>query len=271
VHIHSEAMVGLLDTLDELFSTRDLYEVLGFTGDDRKGASQSHLKKAYHKSSLKYHPDRVAGKSADEQSLATKKFQALGAVYKVLSDPGAKDLYDESGEVAEDDGPILDPDRDWQDYWRILFKKVTLEDVKKFEEKYRESAEEDKDLKQAYCDAEGDMGEIIDTVLCATHEDEKRFYDKIVGWIDEGSVPVFPQFKKQMTKANKSKRAKAAAKEAEEAREMRAQLNIDDNDENSLAKMIAKRQADRAQQSDAFFDQLAAKYAKPTKKKKSKQ
>jgi len=261
--------MGLLDTLEELFSTRDLYQVLGFTGDDKKGASESQLRKAYHRSSLKYHPDRVASKSAEEQASATKKFQALGAVYKVLSDPGAKDLYDESGEVAEDEGPVLDPDRDWMDYWRLLFKKVTLEDVKKFEKKYRESQEEAEELKAAYLETEGDMSDIIDRVLCATHDDETRFHDKIVEWIKEGSVPEFPGFKKQMSKAAKTKRAKKAASEAAEAAALRAELQLD-NDENSLANMIAKRQAARAEQSDAFFDQLAAKYAKPSKKKSKK-
>merc|ERR1711973_986686 len=99
------------------------------------------------------------------------------------------------------------------------------------------------------------MGEIIDSVLCATNDDEQRFQDKIVSWIKEGSVPEFPQFKKLTSKAAKAKRAKKAAKEAAEAMEMRAELNLDENDsDNSLAKMIAKRQADRAQQSDAFFD-----------------
>jgi len=263
-------MVGLLDTLDELFGTRDLYEVLGFTGDDRKGASEAQLRKAYHKSSLKYHPDRVASKaSKDDQATATKKFQALGAVYKLLSDSGAKDLYDESGEVVEDEGsPVLDPDRDWQDYWRLLFKKVTLDDVKEFEKKYRGSDEEEADLKAAYVECEGRIDDVIDTMLCATIDDEQRFHDKIVGWIEEGSVPKFPGFKKQMSKANKAKRAKKAASEAAEAMEMRSELGLDDNDENSLAKVIAKRQAARAEQSDSFLDQLAAKYAKPSKAKK---
>ena len=86
-------MTSLLETLEELFNTRDLYEVLGYAGEDKKSATPAQIKKSYHKSSLKYHPDRVSSKSDEEKELATRKFQALGAVYKVLSDASSKDLY----------------------------------------------------------------------------------------------------------------------------------------------------------------------------------
>ena len=55
---------GLLETLESLFATRDLYIVLGFDTSETKdkskrtSATEGQLKKAYHKSSLKYHPDR---------------------------------------------------------------------------------------------------------------------------------------------------------------------------------------------------------------------
>ena len=56
--------MSLVETLDELFSTHDLYVVLGFDTAEtvdkakRKTATEGQIKKAYHKSSLKYHPDR---------------------------------------------------------------------------------------------------------------------------------------------------------------------------------------------------------------------
>ena len=81
-------MPGLLNTLEELFGTKDLYAVL----DVEKGVEESKIKKAYHKTSLKVHPDRAKPEDREE---ATKKFQALGAVYKILSDKDARALYDE--------------------------------------------------------------------------------------------------------------------------------------------------------------------------------
>ena len=81
-----------------------------------------------------------------------------------MSDPDSKALYDESGEINDENDPVLaDPNRDWSEYWRILFAKVTVEDIKKFENQYRESDEEKTDLKQAYLDGEGDMDQILDT------------------------------------------------------------------------------------------------------------
>ena len=119
-------MPSLLDTLEKLFSTRDLYEALGFPklgkSDDRKGLTEGQIRKAYHKSSLKHHPDRAAEKDRED---ATKKFQALGAAYKILSESASRALYDESGEIDEENGDF-DDNRDWAEYWRLLFQKVCL-------------------------------------------------------------------------------------------------------------------------------------------------
>ena len=91
-------------------------------------------------------------------------FQALGATYKILSDPDSKGLYDECGEINDENDPVLaDPNRDWSEYWRILFAKVTVADIKKFEKEYRDTDEEKADLKKAYLDGEGDMDHILDS------------------------------------------------------------------------------------------------------------
>lgn len=49
--------------------------------------------------------------------------QILGKVYSVLSDKEQRALYDEQGTVDED-SDVLNQDRDWETYWRLLFKKV---------------------------------------------------------------------------------------------------------------------------------------------------
>jgi len=264
-------MPSLLDTLETLFKTRDLYEALGFPklekNDDRKNITEGHIKKAYHKSSLKHHPDRAGEKDRKD---ATTKFQALGASYKILSDPDARALYDEGGEIDEENGD-MDDKKDWADYWRLLFQKVTVSDIKKFEEQYRFSTEEDDDLKKAYCDGEGDMNFILDNVLCCTVEDDERFAKKLKDWITDKVVPEFSTFKKSITKAAKQKRRANRSAEAEEAEQHAADLGLygaTDNGEDALRNMIAKRQEKRAQESNNFLDALAAKYAKPEKKSK---
>ena len=258
-------MPGLIQLIEELFETKDLYDVLN-VGKDVDTAA---IKKAYYKTSLKVHPDRV---KEDEREIATKKFQALGAVYKVLSDKDARALYDESGEIDEESDGNME-NRDWDQYWRILFKKVTLDDIKNFEKKYKNSEEEAKDLKNAYLDAEGDMDEILDNVLCCTLDDEPRFVEMIQKWIDAEEVPAFEKFTKE-TKQSKNKRKKKRTDEAKEAEEHAKEIGLDTNSEDSLANMIMQRQRQREAESDSFFEHLAAKYggkeSKKSGKKKSK-
>jgi DnaJ family protein C protein 9 len=106
---------GLLASLDALFGTTNLYEVLGVTST----AGEAEVKRGYRRRSLQLHPDRVPEK---ERAEATKKFQALGAAYKVLSDKDRRAVYDESGEVDEEsDISLRDGDKDWDQYWRLLF------------------------------------------------------------------------------------------------------------------------------------------------------
>ena len=152
-----------------------------------------------------------------------------------------------------------------------MFIQVTISDIKKFEEQYRFSNEEEDDLKKAYCDGEGDMNFILDNVLCCTVEDDERFAEKLKEWIKDEVVPEFAAFKKSNTKAAKAKRRANLSKEAEEAEQHAADLGLNgatDSGEDALRMMIAKRQEKRAQESNNFLDALAAKYAKPEKKSK---
>ncbi len=109
-------MPGVRSTLRELLGTDDLYEALGV----KKEASKEQLKRGYHKKSLLFHPDRVHEGGQEAKDEATKKFQVLSAVYKVLSDDEKRAVYDETGEVDDED--VLDENKDWDQYWRLLFK-----------------------------------------------------------------------------------------------------------------------------------------------------
>ena len=114
-----DVRMGLLSTCSELFGSSDLYSVLGVERD----ASSGQIKKGYHKISLQVHPDRV-GDSEREES--TRKFQCLGAVYAVLADQERRGLYDETGEVEDEVDPLQDKDKDWEEYWRFLFPKISV-------------------------------------------------------------------------------------------------------------------------------------------------
>ncbi|XP_076035808.1 dnaJ homolog subfamily C member 9 [Oratosquilla oratoria] len=245
-------MPSLLELCEKYFETRDLYQVLGF-GSKEEASDPDKIKKAYYRVSLKVHPDRV---TAEEKDKATVKFQTLGKVYSILSDKDAKACYDETGDIDEENS--LPKVQDWDQYWRSMFKKVSVEDINDFEKNYKESDEELNDLKKAYIEGEGCMEFILTQVLCCTVDDEPRFKKIIKKWIDEDDVPAFEKFTKE-TKEKSTVRKRKAAKEAEEAEKHKKELGLD-NSEESLKKLILGNAKQRAQASDNFLDSLASKY-----------
>lgn len=60
--------MGFRESLEQEYGTQDLYEALGLSKD----CKESEIKRAYHKLSLKVHPDRVDPGEIEE---ATRKFQ----------------------------------------------------------------------------------------------------------------------------------------------------------------------------------------------------
>ena len=106
------------------------------------------VKKAYHKLSLLVHPDRVEENTKVE---ATEKFKVLGRIHSILSDNDKRKIYDESGQYDEESDEAAM--RNWSDYWRTLFKEITVEDINNYEKNYKGSETELKDLKRAYMDS----------------------------------------------------------------------------------------------------------------------
>lgn len=106
------------------------------------------VKKAYHQLSLLVHPDRV---EEDIKAEATEKFKVLGRIYSILSDNEKRKIYDQSGQYDEESEEVMM--RNWADYWKSLFKKISVEDINNYEKNYKGSDIEIKDLKRAYMDS----------------------------------------------------------------------------------------------------------------------
>ncbi|VDP01666.1 unnamed protein product [Heligmosomoides polygyrus] len=173
----------LLTDCKQYFNTDDLYEVL-----------RVELKKGYYKQSMKWHPDKADDESATKH--ATAKFQIITKAYQILSDAQKRILYDESGIV--DDENVLDEES--INVWRQVFKKVTAEDIKKFAEQYQGSADEVDDIVAAYNAWKGDMARIMDSVMCATYEDESRIKEIIDKKIGEGVLKATAKYKSSTSK-----------------------------------------------------------------------
>lgn len=65
--------------------------------DVGRGAAESEIKKSYRKLSLKYHPDKQQGKTAEEVEKAANRFMTIQKAYETLSDPEKKRNYDMTG------------------------------------------------------------------------------------------------------------------------------------------------------------------------------
>ncbi|GLH07232.1 DnaJ subfamily C member 9 [Gryllus bimaculatus] len=241
--------MGSMPTLTELckryFGCTDLYDVLRIP----KTADEKQVRKAYHRLSLIVHPDRVENEKKAE---ATEKFKVLGKVHSILSDKEKKSIYDDTGSYDEEDEQA---EKDWSEYWRRLFKKITLEDINRYEKR---SEEELGDLKRAYIEGKGNFDWILETVPFSHVEEESRFREILQPFIDSGEIPAFKAFTNESV-AKREKRKRKWEKEAEEAKALREEMGI--SQENDLKALIQSRQQQRMADSDSFLDQLAAKYA----------
>ena len=74
--------------------SKNYYDILGIN----KNASDSDIKKAFKKLSIKWHPDKWANKPEKEQKEAEEKFKEINEAYQVLSDPQKKSNYDQFGD-----------------------------------------------------------------------------------------------------------------------------------------------------------------------------
>ncbi|KAJ6079903.1 hypothetical protein N7467_009656 [Penicillium canescens] len=87
-------------------SSPDYYKILGISHD----ATQSQIRSAYKRESLKSHPDRVPADSP-ERPARTRKFQDINDAYYTLSDPARRREYDaarayeEADQEAEEEVP----------------------------------------------------------------------------------------------------------------------------------------------------------------------
>ncbi|XP_075697643.1 dnaJ homolog subfamily C member 9 [Rhinoderma darwinii] len=253
-------MPDLLESCERHFGSSDLYIVLGV----RKTAGEAEIRRGYHKTSLKVHPDRVVEEDKQE---ATVKFQVLGKVYSVLCDKEQRALYDEQG-IVDDESYTISQDMNWREYWRLLFKKITVEDIKAYEEKYKGSEEERADIIQAYLDFEGDIDNILESVILAGIEDEPRIKDILKKAIKKKEIPAYDAFVKE-SKKKCEQRKKRARKEAVEAEAMKKEVGLGDG-EDDLKALIQKRQRNRQTEVDSFMSQLEAKYCTNTKKEGKK-
>jgi len=243
-------IMGLLEDCEKYFLTKDLYEILGV----EKSSSESEITKAYRKTSLKVHPDRVHDEDKKEE--ATKRFQVLAKVHYTLTNKELRGVYDETGTVLDEEDSETWGDRDWSDYWRLLFPKITEEDIDSFLNKYQGSEEQREDLKKLYLSFEGDMNKIFE---CHIGYDEDEVKSTLQEMIEAGEVPAFDMFIKE-PKHSQLKRKNIIARERKLAEKEAKKRKSEADTSNSLVSLISGRQEARKGSFDNLIANLEAKY-----------
>ncbi|TCD69707.1 hypothetical protein EIP91_006474 [Steccherinum ochraceum] len=266
----------------------DLYAVLSLTS----AATPDEIKRAYRKLALIHHPDKHATASEAAKADASLRFQQVGFAFSVLSDTKKRERYDKTGRT--DEGAELDPgEGGWEAYFEELFDQVTKNKLDEMKKEYQGSAEEVKDLKDAYLEQKGSIEGIMQHIPHSTFDDEARFIVIISDLIKKGELKPLKTWEKSI-KDEKAKlvRKKQAEKEAGEAEELAKELGVwdefygsgkagprkakgkgkakaQDTEEDDLAALqavILKRKQGR----EGILDGLMAKYANAEEDKPSK-
>ncbi|UPQ99880.1 DnaJ-like protein [Chloropicon primus] len=83
------------------------YETLGID----ENASSKEIKRAYKKLALKYHPDKMAGKSEEEVREAEQIFKEAMEAYEILADEDVRESYDKARDAKKygKNSPMNDP------------------------------------------------------------------------------------------------------------------------------------------------------------------
>ncbi|KAL6712205.1 hypothetical protein ACN47E_000082 [Coniothyrium glycines] len=243
----------------------DPYEVLEIETE----ATADDVKKAYRKLALKHHPDKV---SEDKKDAANKRFQEIAFAYAVLSDDRRRKRYDLTGSTAEtlED----DEDFDWLKFYREQFENIVNEEaINRVANEYKGSAEERKDLLEAYKKYKGSLDRIYGHVMLSNIlEDDDRFRQILDEEIEKGTIDSFPKYARE-TDATRKKAKDAEKKRRDDFDKRQAKENEAGEskgkakpkskkkaggDMSDLAALIQQRQKSRA---GNFFDSLEAKYA----------
>ena len=143
----------------------NLYSLLNLD----KNASKSQIKKSYRELVFKYHPDK--NQNDPETS---EKFSNISRAYKILSNDETRKIYDETGEYDLENQPAIDI-TNTLNYFRKIFSE---NDIKNFEKKYINSAEEEEDLIEFYNSNNGNVRKILESIPCSKNSDIERFKKK---------------------------------------------------------------------------------------------
>jgi DnaJ family protein C protein 9 len=176
--------------------------------------------------------------------------------------------------VVEDDS-----DFNWHDFYRAMFDEVVSEEnMKRVAVDYKGSAEERRDLRNAYTRFNGNLESIYNAVMLSDIlEDDERFRSILDEEIERGNIQSLPAYERANNDAARDK-AKAAERKrrddfdkrhgtdaVEKTKAKQGRKKKEPSSMGDLAAMILSRQKNR----ENVMENIAAKYSsKPGSKKR---
>lgn len=147
------------------------------------------------------HPDRV---DENKKLEATEKFKVLGKIHSVLQDSDQRKIYDETGDIDEEN----DSSFNWMDYWRSMFKPITTEDIENYKQEYINSETELRDIKKAYIACKGDWNRILEMVPFSDCDSEPRIMEIVKKLVEDEELVEYDAFFNEPQRKKDSRRRK---------------------------------------------------------------
>jgi DnaJ family protein C protein 9 len=237
-----------------------LYDILGLNNQaNHDEITAAQLRKAYYQKALMYHPDKNPNNPD-----ANAKFQAISVAYDILKDPEKRAVYDESGELFDDDnndnddGPTQEGTDMWKKYFSQLFGRVTTNDIDKFAQTYKCSEEEQADVIKYYKQFRGNLCKMMDCVMLSTPQDAPR-------WVEDFLQPAIDR--KEIPDHSKTLQKTMKQMEKKEHEEQRKRQQ--DNDDKDDGKQAADPEATESEDDGDDHRAGSKKKKAPPKSKKA--
>lgn len=111
---------------EKYYGFADFYEILGI----KKSCSDVEIKKAYYKTALKIHPDKVP---KEKQVEAAERFKVITKIKEILLDSEKKFFYDKFKRISSEEDTVSNT---WLVDWQQFFKPITDVDIEKSKIQY---------------------------------------------------------------------------------------------------------------------------------------
>ncbi|CAD2101180.1 DnaJ protein, putative [Plasmodium vinckei brucechwatti] len=252
----------------------DLYEILGV----EKKATAKEIAKAYRILALTYHPDKFlshskkinnkGNKNGEDETLTLEKckemFLQIQKAYDILKDPEKRQNYDEFGleEDFDEFKNYLDP--------KLFHSRIKVEDILKYEQKYKNSQDEKDDLIQFYNKFNGDIKHILEYIPFSGTSDLDRFVKIFDDLFKDKQLEKTKDYEKSLKNINniiksyenivKKDNNRAGNKKP---KKRKAEEPIDD-----LVLAIRNNEARRNQKINSLLTSIEIEYSKKNPKKK---